>query len=262
MRFRRALVLLGMTLVVPGSAQLVCGNRTVGRVVVRIWATLVVLALTAALAIWLDSTFAVQLATDPSALLVLRVGLMIGAVGWVLLLLDAWRLGEPPSMPRRSRLALAGVSAALVAALTTPLLMSAQVVAVQRDVLLEVFGDGTAVDAADGRYNVLLLGGDSGAERWGVRPDSVTLASVDAETGRTVLLSLPATWRTSRSRPTARWARRSRTASTAKAATSTASTPTRARTARCSPAWRILAWRRRFRRWRRSPACRCTTTPW
>jgi LCP family protein required for cell wall assembly len=65
------------------------------------------------------------------------------------------------------------------------------VVAVQRDVLLEVFGDGTAVDAADGRYNVLLLGGDSGAERWGVRPDSLTLASIDAETGRTVLLSLP-----------------------------------------------------------------------
>lgn len=191
MRFRRALVLLGMTLVVPGSAQLVCGNRTVGRVAVRIWAALVVLALLAGLAIWLDSTFAVQLATDPSALLVLRVGLTVGAVGWVLLLLDAWRLGEPPSMPRGSRLALAGVSAALVAGLTAPLLMSAQVVAVQRDVLLEVFGDGTAVDAADGRYNVLLLGGDSGAERWGVRPDSVTLASVDAETGRTVLLSLP-----------------------------------------------------------------------
>ena len=46
-------------------------------------------------------------------------------------------------------------------------------------------------DAHDGRYNVLLLGGDSGAGRWGLRPDSMTVASIDAETGRTVLISLP-----------------------------------------------------------------------
>jgi LCP family protein required for cell wall assembly len=38
---------------------------------------------------------------------------------------------------------------------------------------------------------VLLLGGDSGPNRWGVRPDSVTLASIDEDTGRTVLFGLP-----------------------------------------------------------------------
>ena len=43
----------------------------------------------------------------------------------------------------------------------------------------------------DGRYNVLLLGGDAGAGRWGLRPDSLTVASIDAETGKTVLISLP-----------------------------------------------------------------------
>jgi len=52
-------------------------------------------------------------------------------------------------------------------------------------------GDGTVTDAHAGRYNVLLLGGDSGAGRWGLRPDSMTVASIDAETGRTVLISLP-----------------------------------------------------------------------
>jgi LCP family protein required for cell wall assembly len=35
------------------------------------------------------------------------------------------------------------------------------------------------------------MGGDSGAGRWGLRPDSMTVASIDAETGRTVLISLP-----------------------------------------------------------------------
>ena len=38
---------------------------------------------------------------------------------------------------------------------------------------------------------MLLIGGDSGAGRWGLRPDSMTVASIDAETGKTVLISLP-----------------------------------------------------------------------
>ncbi len=42
-----------------------------------------------------------------------------------------------------------------------------------------------------GRHNILLMGGDAGPDRVGLRPDSMTVASVDAETGRTVLISLP-----------------------------------------------------------------------
>lgn len=180
-----------MTLVVPGSAQLVRGDRRVGRLAVRIWVTVTVLLVGLAVATWLDSGIAVQVLTDPALLLAVRVGLVVGALFWALLLLDAWRLGDPPTLPPRRRLVLAGVSAALTGLLASALLFSAHVVAVQRDVLLEVFGDGTAVAADGGRYNVLLLGGDSAASRWGVRPDSVTLASIDAETGRTVLFGLP-----------------------------------------------------------------------
>ena len=44
-RYRRALMLMVMTLVVPGSAQLVAGNRRVGRFATRLWAVLVVLGL-------------------------------------------------------------------------------------------------------------------------------------------------------------------------------------------------------------------------
>ena len=43
----------------------------------------------------------------------------------------------------------------------------------------------------DGRFNVLLVGGDSGAGRWGLRTDSMTVASIDAVTGKTVLIGLP-----------------------------------------------------------------------
>jgi LCP family protein required for cell wall assembly len=54
-----------------------------------------------------------------------------------------------------------------------------------------VFGGGGDQVAKQGRYNILLMGGDAGRNRSGLRPDSMTVASVDAETGRTVLISLP-----------------------------------------------------------------------
>ena len=38
---------------------------------------------------------------------------------------------------------------------------------------------------------MLLLGGDSGAGRFGLRPDSMTVASIDSDTGQTVLFGLP-----------------------------------------------------------------------
>ena len=52
------------------------------------------------------------------------------------------------------------------------LLFGAHLVGVQREFIVTMFGDGEATGAHDGRYNVLLLGGDSGAGRWGLRPDS------------------------------------------------------------------------------------------
>ena len=54
-----------------------------------------------------------------------------------------------------------------------------------------VFAADTVSKPVDGRYNVLMLGGDSGPDRDGVRPDSLTVASIDKDTGRTVLIGLP-----------------------------------------------------------------------
>ena len=68
---------------------------------------------------------------------------------------------------------------------------SATMVSAQRDLMSTVFAGGGDQEAKQGRYNILLLGGDAGKDRSGLRPDSMTVASVDAETGRTVLISLP-----------------------------------------------------------------------
>ncbi len=190
-RFRRALALMVMTLVVPGSAQLVAGNRQLGRVTMRIWLGLVVLGTGSLALALLWHPFAFWAASNTLLLGALRLALMGLAIGWALLIVDAWRLGQPLTLSMPHRRAVVGLNGVLCFSVAGALLLGAHVVGVQRDFLVTMFGDGDAAGAAEGRYNVLLLGGDSGAGRWGLRPDSLTVASVDATTGRTVLISLP-----------------------------------------------------------------------
>src|SRR5262245_41552805 len=57
-RFRRAVALMTMTLVLPGSAQVACGNRRVGRAALRLWFALLIVALGCLLAAGLHHEFA------------------------------------------------------------------------------------------------------------------------------------------------------------------------------------------------------------
>ena len=190
-RFRRAMSLMLMTLVAPGSAQLLAGNRRVGLVALRIWVGLLAFGLVSLIAVLLDRGLIFQVAFDATLLLFLRVALLVGAVAWAGLFIDAWRLGNPLSYGLAHRRAAVGVNGLLCFAVAGTMLFGAHLVGVQRDLVIALFGDGEVSDPHDGRYNVLLLGGDSGAGRWGLRPDSMTIASIDADTGRTVLIGLP-----------------------------------------------------------------------
>jgi LCP family protein required for cell wall assembly len=190
-RFRRALALMTMTLVLPGSAQLASGNRRVGMAALRIWFGLLIAGVGCLVVATLHHEFAFWLVSDLAALQTVRVGLMALAVAWALLFFDAWRLGQPLSLRLNHRRAAVGINTILCFSVASVLLFGAHLVGVQRDFIQTMFGSGDASGAHEGRYNVLLLGGDSGADRWGLRPDSITVASIDAETGRTVLVSLP-----------------------------------------------------------------------
>jgi LCP family protein required for cell wall assembly len=180
-----------MTLVVPGSAQLAAGNRDVGRIALRIWLALLVTGLGSLVLALVWHPFAFWAASNTALLGGVRVALMVLAIGWAFLFVDAWRLGQPLSLSLPHRRAVVGVNGLLCFSVAGTLLFGAHVVGVQRDFLVTMFGDGAAAEAAEGRYNVLLLGGDAGAGRWGLRPDSLTVASIDATTGKTVLISLP-----------------------------------------------------------------------
>lgn len=190
-QFRRGLTLTLMTVFMPGSAQLVTGNRTVGRIAVRIW--LGVLA-GAALLLTISMTSRRGMFSLATNTTLLHVGvwlLIAGAAAWVALLVDAWRLAQPRRMERNHRLWVTGLNSALCFATAGTMLFAAHLVNTSSSVIGTVFAAESVSGPADGRYNVLLLGGDSGPDRSGVRPDSLTVASIDSDTGRTVLIGLP-----------------------------------------------------------------------
>ncbi len=175
----------------PGSAQIAAGNRRIGRIAVRLWLGIIALALLTGLFVLVAQNSAITMLTTGPTLRLVQVGLIVVAIGWGLLLLDAWRISHPPDLARRHRLGFALLSLALVGGVVGALVAGAGVVSTQRDLMKTVFAGGGDQQVKAGRYNILLMGGDAGPDRNGLRPDSMTVASVDAETGRTVLISLP-----------------------------------------------------------------------
>ncbi len=191
MRITRAAFLVLLTLVVPGTAQLAAGSRAVGRVVLRVWLGAAAVVVLTALLWLLDRSLVLRLATSPLLLTLLALVLFVAAFVWPLLVVDAWRLGRPILLPRRARLAMTGLLVVSLMVTTIPVFGAARRVWAASSLLEGVFGASAASAAVEGRYNVLLMGGDAGPDRSGTRPDSLTLASIDASTGRTVLFSLP-----------------------------------------------------------------------
>lgn len=190
-QLRRSITLVVMTLLVPGSAQLAQGNRSVGRIAVRIWLTLIgVVAVIGLIALTSRGTF-LALATSPFLLKTGQLVLYVLALGWALLLLDAIRLGQPLRQRVGHRVASTALGALVTVMVAGSLTVAANAVGVVNDFSGEVFTATTVSKPHDGRYNVLLLGTDSGKDRVGMRPDSINVASVDAETGRAVLIGLP-----------------------------------------------------------------------
>ncbi|MEZ5160411.1 MAG: hypothetical protein R2709_06455 [Marmoricola sp.] len=118
-----------------------------------------------------------------------------------------------------------------------------------------MFGASAVTGAHDGRFNILLLGGDSGSDRWGLRADSITVASIDAETGHTVLFGLP---RNMLNFPFAKGSimakQNSLAATTAvRSVNSTPWPPTPLITSSCSRSTAIRAWKPRPKPLRASP---------
>ena len=181
-----------MTLVVPGSAQLALGRRTLGIVAMTVWgAVSVVLG-------WLlwsglsDPTDLISMATNDRLLLTLQLSLIVLTIGWLGLLVDAFRLGRPFfRFPRMRTASVVGVNLVVILLLGASTIVAAQTINAPRRILSGMFSSTQVSEPLHGRYNILLIGSDSGSDRYGMRPDSMTVVSIDADNGRTVLVSLP-----------------------------------------------------------------------
>jgi LCP family protein required for cell wall assembly len=69
---------------------------------------------------------------------------------------------------------------------------AAQLAGTTRETLGAIFGQsGPSVPPSDGYYNILLLGADSGAGRDSMRFDSISVVSVNADTGAVTITGIP-----------------------------------------------------------------------
>jgi len=188
---RRAWWLVGLNLLIPGSAQMLAGNRRLGRFGVGATFTLWALALVALVLFFAAKFVLLTIVTNSIVLTVAQVLLVFYAVLWVILTLDTLRLVRLIRTAPAARGFIAGLAAIAMVALVGSAGYGVVVTGAARGLLGEVFSGGHIAAPIDGRYNILILGGDAGPDRLGMRPDSISVASVDANSGSTTMLGIP-----------------------------------------------------------------------
>jgi LCP family protein required for cell wall assembly len=191
---RRALILLVFSLFLPGTAQMAVGNKRVGRIVFAVY--LACLASLGGLYVAGGKAEFLDLAVRPRVLFGLVVALAIAGIVWLWVIIDAWRLGRPRQLKPRQRIWQAGLAAVLCVIVAAPFAYAGRLAAVQHSFINTLFpsqdvSGGTATIAQTGRLNILLIGGDSGRTRVGLRPDSTNVVSVDLSTGNAVIFGIP-----------------------------------------------------------------------
>jgi LCP family protein required for cell wall assembly len=134
----------------------------------------------------------IGIVTNPYSSLVLIVALIALAIAWAVLFLNTLRLIRPVLLaPRVRPLVVAALVVAMVLS-SGSLGYAAYLLNVGRNAIGSIFNaTGPAIEPSEGKYNFLMMGGDAGADRTGRRPDSLSVISVDAETGKTAIISVP-----------------------------------------------------------------------
>jgi LCP family protein required for cell wall assembly len=185
--------------VLPGSSHLYAGRRAIGALILGLW-----LVLLGSIAWYFgrDVRTAIDFAFDPARLKVASLLLAVGVLVWVFMLVTSYRLVRPRSRPRAHTIVGNTAVGILCLAVLVPAGLASRYAIAQADLVQTVFEDNASATVPGGvteedpwggrdRVNVLLLGGDGGEGRTGVRTDTVILVSMDTRTGKTVMFSLP-----------------------------------------------------------------------
>jgi len=184
--------LVVLNFLIPGSAQVLAGNRKLGRFGLSFTLALWFLAVVGVIVylIWPQVIFSIV--TLPIPLTIAQIVLVAYAVVWVILTLDTLRLVRLVRVGPRARPALAVFSVLLLVVTAGGAAGAAYYANVAQSGLGSVFSATAPPEPpVDGRYNILLLGGDAGPDRDGMRPDSMTVVSIEADTGRATMIGVP-----------------------------------------------------------------------
>ncbi|KAA9152736.1 transcriptional regulator [Microbacterium lushaniae] len=200
---RRGWWLVVLNFLLPGSAQVLAGSRRLGRfglgATLALWVGVIVAGLFALL--WPTALVSiVSGAWLPEWLgwfrwvpLTLVQALLLGyVVLWVVLTVDTLRLVRLVRTGSVARFGIAAVSVLLLVGASSGAVWGAQAAGTARDTLGAIFGvSGPVVPPSDGYYNILLLGADSGEGRDSMRFDSISVVSVNADTGAVTITGIP-----------------------------------------------------------------------
>ncbi|KIH96582.1 LytR family transcriptional regulator [Streptomonospora alba] len=196
----RALVLTLASALVPGLAHLRTGRRWAGATLLSLFAVLTLGTAVTALLLHGDPADSLRLASQGRWLLAASLAVFAAAVLWMTVIVHSWVIIRPPAAGRPARFTGATLVVLLCLAVALPAGAAMRTAYTAHDTVDSVFGperpDEPPHDESDPwdgreRINVLLLGGDSGGNRYGLRTDSMMVASVDVEYGDVVLIGLP-----------------------------------------------------------------------
>lgn len=189
----------------PGSGLIVAGRRSAGRAILTVSVLLLLVALVVA-RFTHPMTIAMNLVSDPNRFVYVALGLAALVVLWAAIVIGTHAsLRRYGQLTSSQRVLSALLVAALIGIIALPTAKAGSYAMDARNALKAVFANGNqgiagarkpnaaAPDpwANTPRINILLMGGDSGPDRVGIRPDTMILASINTHTGDTLLISLP-----------------------------------------------------------------------
>jgi len=187
----RAWWLVGVNILVPGSAQLLAGDRRIGRFGLVSTFVLWALAVVTLLLFLFAKPVLYAVGTNVIGLTVVQVVLVFYVLLWVVLTVDTLRLTRLVRVAPLARFLVAGLAVVVLVVVASTANYGVTVAGATRDAISRIFASGQAAEAVDGRYNILLLGGDAGPDRTGLRPDSISVVSIEASTGEATMIGIP-----------------------------------------------------------------------
>ncbi|POH69738.1 LytR family transcriptional regulator [Cryobacterium zongtaii] len=188
---RRAWWLVVLNILLPGSAQVLAGSRGLGRFGLRASLSLLALGVIAGIVYALNPEILLTVATNSIGLWILAIVMVFYALVWVVLTFDTIRLTRLVKARPKARPFIAGLATVVMVAVAGTASYGAYVATTASGFLSSVFAAGPSEPPVDGRYNIMLLGGDAGSDRLGMRPDSTSVVSIDAETGKADIIGIP-----------------------------------------------------------------------